>query len=57
MSVWAEVLGDGTIGREEPLGLAWCFEPVHTLLPLACRLVRVLRPIVEIAVLTMFHPW
>ena len=56
MSVWAEVLSDGTIGREEPLGLGWCFEPLHTLLPRAGRLVGVLRPIVEIPVLTMFHP-
>ena len=36
---------------------AWpsAVEPLHTLLPLACRLGRVLRPIVERPVLTMFH--
>jgi hypothetical protein len=53
----AEVLGDRTIGREEPLGVAWGFEALHPLLPLAGRLVGVLRAIIEIAVLAMFHPW
>ena len=57
MSVWAEVLGDGTISGEEPLGLTRGFEPLHPPLPLACRLVRVLRAVIEIAVLTMFYPW
>jgi hypothetical protein len=56
MSARAEVLGDGTIGREETLGLARGFEPLHTLLPLTGGLVRVLRAIIQRPVLAMFHP-
>ena len=57
MPTRAEMLGDGAIGGEEPLGVPWRFEPLHASLPLAGRLVGVLRPIVQIPVLTMFHPW
>src|SRR5262249_31601377 len=52
----AEMLGDGTIGREEPLGVAGGLKALHTPLPLAGGLVRVLCPVVEIPVLAMFHP-
>jgi hypothetical protein len=55
MPVRAEVLCDGTIGREKALGLARGFEPLHASLPLAGRLVGVLRPVIEIAMLAMFH--
>ena len=57
MPAGAKLLCDGTIGGEEALGVARRLEPLHTLLSLAGRLVGVLRPIVEIPVLTMFHPW
>ncbi len=57
MPARAKVLRDGTIGREETLSLAGRFELLHAPLPLACRLVRVLRAIIEIAMLAMFYPW
>jgi hypothetical protein len=56
MSAWTEMLGDRTIGREEALGLAWGLEALHTLLPLVGGLVRVLRPVIQIPMLPMFHP-
>src|SRR5262249_51899018 len=49
MAVWAEVLGDRAIGCKEPLGLAPRLKALPVPLPLACRLVRILRPIVQIA--------
>jgi hypothetical protein len=57
MSTRTEVLGDGTIGREETLGLARRFEPLHAPFPLAGGLMRLLCPIIERAVLPVFHPW
>ena len=57
MPARAEVLRDGTIGREEALGLAGGLEPLHAPLPLAGGLVRVLGAIIEITMLPMFHPW
>jgi hypothetical protein len=56
MSSRAEVLGETTIGCEEALGVSWGFEPLHAPLPLAGRLVGVLRTIIEIPVLMVFHP-
>ena len=56
MSVRAEVLRDGPIGREEPLGVPRGLKPLHAPLALAGRLVRVLRPVIEIAMLAMVHP-
>ena len=55
MSTWAEMLRDGTIGREEPLGVARGLEPLHATLALAGGLVGVLYAIIEIAMLTMFR--
>ena len=55
MAARAEVRHDGTIGREKTLGMAWRFEPLHPLLPLASRLVGVLGAIIEIPMLAMFH--
>jgi hypothetical protein len=37
----AEVLRDGTIRGEKPLGVPWRLEPLHPSLPLACGLMRV----------------
>ena len=55
VTTWAEVLPDGTISGEEPLRVARRFEPLHGVLPLAGRLVRVFCLVVEIAGQTMFH--
>src|SRR5215510_13291416 len=55
MPARTEVLGDGTRGCEEPLGVARKLEPLHMPLPLAGGLVRILRPIVQVPVLPMFH--
>ena len=52
-----EVLSDGTTNGKESLGVAWGFEPLHALLPLAGRLVGVLCAVIEIPMLAMFHPW
>jgi len=50
----SEVLGDGTIGRKESLDLFWRLQPLHPPLSLADGLMRVLRSVVQIAVLPMF---
>ena len=55
MPTRTEMLDDRTIGGEKPLRLARGFEPLHALLLLSGGLVRVLRPVIEIAVLTMFY--
>jgi hypothetical protein len=52
---WADVLGDGSVRREKALGVPGGFEPLHPPLPLARGLMRMLRPIVQVAVLTVFH--
>jgi hypothetical protein len=57
MPTRTEVLRDGTIGGKKPLGLAWGLETLQASLPLPGRLVRILRPIIEIPRLAMFHPW
>jgi hypothetical protein len=49
----AEVLSDGTIGREEPLRVSWGLEALQAPLPLAGGLVGVLRTVVQITVLPM----
>jgi hypothetical protein len=50
------MLGDGTIGREKALSVPRRFKPLHASLALTGGLVGVLHPIIEIAVLAMFHP-
>ncbi len=52
----SEVLGDETIGGEEPLRMSWGLEALHAPLALAGGLMGVLRAVIEIAVLAMFHP-
>jgi hypothetical protein len=51
----SEVLGHGTIGGEEPLGLSGRLEPLHPSFALTRRLMGIFGAIVEIAVLPMFH--
>ena len=50
-----EMLEDRAIGGEKPLRVARGLEPLHMALPVAGRLVGVLRTIIEIPVLAMFH--
>jgi hypothetical protein len=57
MPARTKMLRDGTIGREEPLGVTRRLEPLHASLALTGRLGGVLRPIVQIAMLAMCHPW
>ena len=57
MPTRTEVLGDGPIGGEEPLGVAGRLKPLHASLALAGGLMRVLCTVIEIAMLAMFHPW
>jgi hypothetical protein len=51
----SEVLGNGPIGGEKALGVSGRLESLHAPLPLACRLVRVFRAVVEVAVLAVLH--
>ena len=51
----SEVLGDRAIGGGEPLRVTRRFEPLHAPLPLAGRLVRAFRAVVEVAVLAVLH--
>jgi hypothetical protein len=55
MASRAAVLWDGTIGRQEPLGLARRFNPLPPPLALTGRLVGILRAIVHIPLSSMFH--
>ena len=48
---------DRAIRREKPLGVARGLKALHAPLPLAGRLMRVLRTVVEIPVLPMFRAW
>ena len=56
MPTGTKVLRDRTVGGKETLGVAGGLKPLHAPLPLAGRLVRVLRVIIEIPMLPMFHP-
>ena len=56
MSTRSEGLGDQPIRGEEAWRMPGRLAPLHAPLPLAGRLVRVLCAVVEIAVLSMFHP-
>jgi hypothetical protein len=50
-----EVQHNRPICREETLGMAWRLESLHASFPLTCGSVGVLRAVVEIAVLAVFH--
>ena len=56
MPARAEGLGDGTIGGEKALGLAWGFEPLPVSLARARGRVGVFGAIITIPVLAMFDP-
>src|SRR5215471_15633675 len=55
MPARAEVLRNRTIGCEETLSVAGGLKPLHMPLPLTCGLVRVLRAIIQIPMLPVFH--
>jgi hypothetical protein len=57
MPSWANVLGNGSISRQEPLGMTGRFEALHATLPLTCWPMRVLTPVVERATLAMLYTW
>jgi hypothetical protein len=52
----SEMLGEGTIRGEKPLGVPWRLEPLNAPLPLACRLVGIFGAVVEIAMLAELCP-
>ena len=51
----SEVLGDGPIGGEKALGVPGRFEPLHAPLALSGGLMGVLRAVIEVFVLAVFH--
>ena len=53
MPSWPDLLGDGSIGGEEPLRVSRRLESLHAPLPLAGRLMGALHTVTEIAVLLM----
>ena len=57
MTARAEMLHDGTRGCKETLGMPGGLKPLHMPLPLAGGLVGILRAIIQIPMLPMFHPW
>jgi len=57
MPAWSKVLGNGTIRGEKALRMPSGLEPLHAPLALAGRLVRILRAVVEIAVLAVLYTW
>jgi hypothetical protein len=54
---WSEVLRDRSIVGEKALRVPWRLEALHMALRLAGRLMGVLRPVVQIPMLPMFHAW
>ena len=51
----SDVLGNEAIRRQKPLSMPRGFEPLHAILPMARRPVRVLTPVIEVAILAVFH--
>src|SRR5262245_34051533 len=50
------VLGDGSIRREKPLGVTRRCKPLHVILTLPRRPLRVFAAVSEITTLAVFHP-
>lgn len=55
MPAWSKVWGNSTIRGEDALGMPGRREPLHTLLPLARRLVGIFGAVIEVTVLAVFH--
>jgi hypothetical protein len=55
MPARSKMLGDGSVRGEKALGVTRRFEPLHATLSLACRAMRVLTAVIEIATLAMLH--
>ncbi len=55
MPSWAEVFADWPESSEEALGMARRLEAAHRVLALACRLMRILRAVVQPSMATMLH--
>ena len=51
----AEVLGHGAIRGQKALGVTGGFESLHASFALTHRPMRVLTPVIEVAMLAMFH--
>ena len=49
----SEVLSNRTVRGEKPLRMTGRFEPLHALLALARRPMRIFTPVIEIATLAM----
>jgi hypothetical protein len=56
MPARSKVLRNRPIRGEEALLMPGRLEPLHAPLPLPCRLMGVLRTVIEIPMLAMFHP-
>ena len=52
----AKVLGNGTIRGQKALGMPRRLEPLHAILTLTRRTIRILTPVVQIATLAVFDP-
>src|SRR5215510_10837121 len=52
----AKVLGNRTIRGQKALGMSRRLQPLHPILTLARRPMRVLTPVVEVPTLTVFNP-
>src|SRR5262245_25402089 len=52
----SEMLGDGAIRRQKSLGMPRRLKPLHAMLALARRPMRVLTSVIEGATLAMLHP-
>ena len=57
MPARSKVVRNRAIRSEEALRVSRGFNPLHAPLPLAGRLVGILRTVVQVAMLVMFHPW
>jgi hypothetical protein len=55
MPPWVEVLGNGTIGGEEPLRVSGRLEALHAPIALAGGLIRGFRVVIQLTVLAVFY--
>lgn len=56
MPARTEMLGNRAIGGEKALGMSWGLEALPAPLSLAGRLVGILRAVIQVVVLPVFHP-